>query len=233
MDNQPSSRIDLLGAGTLVGVIVMLTISMVNVWNVRRLGERVAALETLIGRGRDTGPDPDRVYTISTTGAHSKGSESARVTIVEFSDFQCPFCARAVPTLRQIHERYGADVRIVWKHLPLPIHKDAVPSALAAEAAGKQGRFWEFHDKLFASQDRLASDDLRLYARELQLDMTRFEADLGNTENQKKIEADVAEAVALGITGTPGFFVNGRFINGAQPFEVFARLIDRELAARP
>jgi protein-disulfide isomerase len=151
------------------------------------------------------------------------------VTIVEFSEFQCPFCARVAPTLRQIEDTYQGKVRIVWKHLPLAIHKDAVGAALAAEAARKQGKFWEYHDRLFANQSRLGPDELKLYAKDLQLDLERFEADLLNGGEKKRIEADVAEARKLGINGTPGIFINGRFINGAQPFERFAAIIDQEL----
>jgi protein-disulfide isomerase len=152
------------------------------------------------------------------------------VTIVEFSDFQCPFCARALPTLKRIQETYGVNVRLVWKHLPLPIHRDAVAAALAAEAAGRQGRFWQFHDKLFANQDKLQRDALTGYARELELDTTRFEADMRAPEAQERVDADAAEALSLGVEGTPGFFINGRFLSGAQPFETFAAIIDQELA---
>jgi protein-disulfide isomerase len=225
-----SSRVDPLALATLVGLVVMLAISLLNVWNLKRLGERVATIEAQIGGRQPTGPDPTRVYTINTAGASTKGPATAPVTIVEFSDFQCPFCARAVPTLKQIEDAYQGRVRIVWKHLPLDIHKDAVGAALAAEAAGNQGRFWEYHDRLFASQDRLGADDLKQYAKDLGLEMSRFDADLLKSDQKKKIDADTAEARTLGITGTPGFFVNGRFISGAQPFDVFSKVIDEELA---
>lgn len=233
VSNSPSKpRLDMLGLATLLGVIVMLTISAMNVWNVQRLGERVAKVEASLGGGRRSGPDPNRVHTINTAGAPTKGPDAAAVTIVEFSEFQCPFCARVVPTLKQIEDTYQDRVRIVWKHLPLPNHKDAVGAALAAEAARKQGKFWEYHDTLFANQNRLGPDDLKQHAKDLQLDLKRFEADLLNTDEKKKIEADVAEANKLGITGTPGIYINGRFIAGAQPFETFAKIIDEELSKR-
>jgi len=230
----PSSpaRLDPVALATLVGVVVMLTVSLVNVWKVNRLVERVARLEAGGVVRSAEGPDPSRVYTIKTEGAPAKGPASAPVTIVEFSDFQCPFCARAVPTLKTIEDTYQGRVRIVWKHLPLPIHKDAVGAALAAQAAAKQGKFWELHDMLFADQTKLGPDDLKQHGRDLELDMARFEADLLNGEERKRIDADVAEARALGIAGTPGFFVNGRFISGAQPFENFAKVIDEELTKR-
>lgn len=222
-------RIDLLGLVTLVGVIVMLAITAVNMWHVSRLTDRVGRMEAAMGGARRSGPDPNRVHTVSTAGAPSKGPESAPVTIVEFSEFQCPFCARVAPTLKQIEDTYQGRVRIVWKHLPLAIHKDAVGAALAAEAARKQGKFWEYHDKLFANQSRLGPDDLKQYAKDLELDLKRFETDLLNSEDKKRIEADVAEAGTLGVNGTPGIFINGRYISGAQPFERFAAIIDQEL----
>jgi len=113
--------------------------------------------------------------------------------------------------------------------MPLAMHKDAMGAHLASVAAERQGRFWEFHDRLFANQGQLKLDDLKRHARALGLDMNRFEKDLVDLEIKKRVEADMAEARALGVTGTPGFFVNGRFLNGAKPFEDFAALIDAEL----
>ena len=121
-------------------------------------------------------------------------------------------------------------MRIVWKHLPLDMHKNAMGAHLAAVAAEKQGKFWEFHDKLFANQKELTLDAYKRHARELKLDVARFEKDLADLELKKRIDADKAEAQSLGVTGTPGFFVNGRFLNGAKPFEEFAKLINAELA---
>jgi protein-disulfide isomerase len=223
--------VDSLGLATLVGVAVMLVLSLWNVWNLNRLGERVARIEAQArGLTPPSGPDLSRVYEISTKGAPSKGPESAPVTIVEFSDFQCPFCARVVLTLKEIERTYKGSVRIVWKHLPLSsIHNDAVGAALAAEAAGRQGKFWEFHDKLFADQGKLGYDDLLQHARDLQLDMGRFQADVLNAVEKKKIEADVQEAGALGVVSTPSTFINGRPLIGAQPFGTFAKIIDEEL----
>ena len=122
-------------------------------------------------------------------------------------------------------------MRIVWKHLPLVIHKDAPAAHQAAAAAQEQGKFWEFHDKLFADQRNLNATTFRKYARELGLDVNRFEKDSGVLAPSvaQRIEADKSEAASLGVTGTPAFFINGRFLSGAQPFEEFAKLIDAEL----
>lgn len=109
------------------------------------------------------------------------------------------------------------------------MHKNAMGAHLASVAAEKQGKFWEFHDKLFANQKELTLDAYERYARELKLDVARFEKDLADLENKKKVDADKAEAAAMGVTGTPGFFVNGRYLNGAKPYEEFAKLINAEL----
>ena len=120
-------------------------------------------------------------------------------------------------------------MRIVWKNLPLSFHQNAMPAAMAAMAAHDQGKYWEFHDKLFANQKALTRDDFIKYAKELNLNVAKFTADLDSPKNKAKIEADAAEAAKLGVTGTPAFFINGRFLNGAKPFAAFAELINQEL----
>jgi protein-disulfide isomerase len=178
------------------------------------------------------GPDPDRRYEISLAGAPIRGSESAAVTVVEFSDFQCPFCKRVTPTLDQILNEYGGRVRIAFKHLPLDIHPMAMAAHIAAEAANRQGKFWEMYQRIFANQQDLAPATFTRYARELGLDVVRFERDVASSEVRARVDADKELADSLEVTGTPGFFVNGRFLSGAQPFESFKRLIDAELAAK-
>ena len=120
-------------------------------------------------------------------------------------------------------------MKVVWKNLPLSFHKDAMPAALAAMAAHDQGKYWEFHDKLFANQKALKREDFLRYAKELNLDMAKFTAALDGAKHKARIEADAAEAAKLGVTGTPAFFVNGRFLSGAKPFAAFAELINAEL----
>ena len=120
-------------------------------------------------------------------------------------------------------------MRIVWKHHPLDIHKDAPLAHLAAAAAGEQGKFWEFHDKLFANQPRIQREFLLRYARELGLDIRRFEQALDGARGKAAIDADIAEAKSLGATGTPAFFINGRYLSGARPFDEFAKVINAEL----
>jgi protein-disulfide isomerase len=120
-------------------------------------------------------------------------------------------------------------VRVVWKHNPLDMHKDAPLAHLASMAANEQGKFWEFHDKLFGNQKQIQRTHLMQYARELGLDMRRFEEAIGGTRHKPAIDADAAEAKALGATGTPAFFINGRFLSGAKPFDEFASVINAEL----
>ena len=175
-------------------------------------------------------PDPERRYTVNLAGSPARGLDSAKVSIVEFSDFQCPFCGRVNPTLERIQKEYGDSVRIVFKHLPLSIHSKAPAAHAAAEAAHRQGKFWEMHDRIFANQRALEADVLEGYAQAIGLDMDQYRKDIASPDVKKRIEADTSEARKLGVTGTPGFFLNGRFLSGAQPFERFKAMIDEELA---
>src|SRR5262249_37723658 len=150
---------------------------------------------------------------------------------IEFTDFQCPFCQRAEATLDNLLQTYGDDVQVVFKHNPLAFHGHAMPAALVAEAARQQERFWEMHDKLFASQQALDDASLKGYARELGLDMKRFEAARRDPATKKRVQADMEEAERFGARGTPNFFINGRNFRGAQPLEAFKAVIEKELAA--
>ncbi|MBI3183584.1 MAG: thioredoxin domain-containing protein [Myxococcales bacterium] len=158
-----------------------------------------------------------------------KGPKAAKVTIVEWSDFECPFCSRVVPTLKQIQEKYGNDVRFVFRHQPLPFHSSAKLAAEASMAAHEQGKFWPYHDKLFENQRALDRASLERYAQELGLDVGKFKAALDSGKFRAKVEADSSAGNAVGANGTPTFFVNGREFVGAQPFEAFRGVIDEEL----
>jgi len=178
---------------------------------------------------RPNRPDPEKKYEVEIGNSPAKGPDSAPVKIVEWSDFQCPFCRRAGPTLAQIEQEYGDKVQIVFKHMPLSMHTKARPAHAAAQAAAMQGKFWEMHDKIFADQRNLSPEAYEKYAAELGLDVEKFKKDAASAEVDKRIDADYAQASELGVTGTPAFFVNGRFLSGAQPFASFKRLIDEEL----
>jgi protein-disulfide isomerase len=176
-------------------------------------------------------PDPKAVYKVPVDkSAPQRGPSDALVTIVQFSEFQCPFCNRVLPTVEQVVKTYGKDVRVVWKNNPLPFHDKAGLAAEAAMEANDQGKFWEFHDKLFANQQKLAREDLEKYASEAGLNMTKFKAALDTNEHKSVIDADQQLARSLGASGTPSFFINGRSLRGAQPFEAFKAVIDEELA---
>jgi len=162
----------------------------------------------------------------------AKGPARAPVTIVQFSDFQCPYCSRVEPTMKQIEQAYPKEVRVVWKHQPLPMHPEAMPAALAAEAAREQGKFWEMHQKLFDNQRALSAGAYEGFAREVGLDLGRFKAAMADPKLKARVEADQQLANKVGASGTPTFFVNGERVVGALPFESFKATIDRVLAAR-
>lgn len=179
------------------------------------------------GAGR--GPEP--VSAVSIGDSPVKGAADAWVTIVEFTDFQCPHCGRVQGTLERLRERYGAELRFVVKHAPLPQHADAQPAALAAECAGAQGQFWPYAKLLFARQTELGDEAYRAWASELPgVDAARFEACLSGAEPSPRIERDQALAARLGVEGTPTFFVNGRKLEGARGLSAFTERIDEELA---
>jgi len=161
------------------------------------------------------------------------GPESAPVTVVEFSDFQCPYCARAAPVVKQLHERYPDSVRIVYRHFPLDsVHPQARPAAEASLCAADQDRFWEYHDVLFENARQLGEADLIRYAEELGLDMADFRTCLKEGRHARQVERDLEAGRRAGVTGTPSFFVNGRMLGGAQPLEAFVRIIESELEGR-
>jgi protein-disulfide isomerase len=158
-----------------------------------------------------------------------KGSSTAKVTLVVFSDFQCPFCSRAVPTIKQVEDTYKDQIRIAFKQLPLPFHDKAPLAAEASLAANEQGKFWPYHDKLFANQQALDRPSLEKYAEDLGLDVAKFKASLDSGKFKQQVADDSKQGNAIGATGTPTFFVNGRILVGAQPFDKFKEMIDQEL----
>ena len=150
--------------------------------------------------------------------------------LVEFSDFECPFCLRAHQTLGEVFKTYGDRIKFVYRHFPLQNHPNARPAAEASACAAEQDKFWPYHDRLFANPTQLAAEDLKHHATAVGLDLSRFSTCVDSHKYRKLVEADIAAGSALGVTGTPAFFINGRSLDGAQPLEVFKRLIDEELA---
>jgi protein-disulfide isomerase len=159
-----------------------------------------------------------------------KGSEHAQVTIVKFEDYQCPFCKQVQPIFSELLSRYNGKIRLVHKDLPLEtIHPLARPTAEAARCANEQGKFWTYHDKLYASAPKLSAEDLKSYAREVGLNIELFDRCFATGKYRGIVEKDISDGVQLGLTGTPAFFINGREISGAQPLETFVTMIDEEL----
>jgi protein-disulfide isomerase len=159
-----------------------------------------------------------------------KGEASAPVTIVEYSDFQCPYCLRVMPTLKRLKDAYGDRVRVIWKDFPLTqIHPQAFKAAEAAHCAGDEGKFWEYHDVLFANQAALQVDDLKGYASKIALDKARFSACLDTSKYAERVRDTIAEGNRLGVTSTPTVYINGRALSGAYPYEDFVSIIDEEL----
>ena len=169
-------------------------------------------------------------YEVAADGFPSYGPADASVTIVEFSDFQCPYCARLLPTLEQVRRHYASVVRVVYRHYPLTgIHPNAWKAAEASLCAGEQGQFWELHDLMFAEQGALAVADIKEKAARLDLDAEAFNRCLDSGRHYEAVLADVRAGDAAGVSGTPAMFVNGRFVGGAVPFATLARIIDDEL----
>ena len=165
--------------------------------------------------------------------ARVRGDPKAPVTIVEFSDFQCPYCKNTQATLKNILTKYDGRVKLAYMDFPLrEVHPQAQTAAEAARCAGEQGKFWEFHDALFADQSKLKEADLAAHARTLLLDEKSFTACLASGKYKPKVEADQQEGTKAGVAGTPGFFINGVFLSGAQPQAEFEKIIDNELALR-
>lgn len=159
-----------------------------------------------------------------------EGAADAPITIIEFSEFQCPFCGKAQPTITALKKRYGNKIRHVYKHLPLGFHPQAVPAAYASMAAHEQGKFWEYAEKLWAQQNYLGDKLFVSVAKDIGLDMKKFEADRTSQKIADQLKQDQADAESVGARGTPFFSINGVAVSGAQPEENFVQLIEALLA---
>jgi protein-disulfide isomerase len=159
----------------------------------------------------------------------ARGPDNAPVTIVEFSDFQCPFCGREIPVVERLMQEYQGKVRLVFRNFPLNFHPFAQKAAEAGACAADQGKFWQMHDKMFTNQQKLAVDDLKGFAKEIGLDAKKFDQCLDSGEKKPLVDTDQKAGEEAGVSGTPAFFVNGIYINGAVPYEQFKDTLDREL----
>lgn len=173
---------------------------------------------------------PPRIE-VGTGGRAARGPQNAPVTIISFSDYECPFCKKGEETVEKVVETYGDKVRLVHRDFPLSFHKDAHRAAQAARCSEDQGKFWEYHKKLFASTD-LSEAGLNTIAEQVGLDLAKFKECVSSGKYKDAVDRDMADGAAVGVTGTPAFFINGRVLSGAQPFEKFKEIIDAELAAK-
>jgi len=196
--------------------------------------------DTVVPVAQDDAPvaieDPSELFSDKDA---SVGNENAKVTIVEFSDFQCPFCRSFFNgTYSELKKEYidTGKARLVFRHYPLPFHDAARPSAIAAECAGDQGKFWQMHDKIFAEQEKKGTGtvaygvaELKTWAAQIGLNTGQFNTCLDSEKYGEKVDADTSAGSAYGVNGTPSFFINGKLLVGAQPFAQFKALIDAEL----
>lgn len=160
-----------------------------------------------------------------------RGNDDAKVSIVVFSDFECPFCSKLLPSLEEALETYGDDVSVTFKQMPLPFHAAADAAARASLAAGEQGKFWEMHDALFAHPTEVRGQDFRALAERIDLDVDRFEKDMADPEIAATVARDIEDAKALGIRGTPSMIVGDQLVVGAQPVAKILEVIDAQMSA--
>lgn len=224
------------------GIIVLqLVLVLVIGWQIYDLNKKisdskVAAAAVNTNQGNDQGePEPLSVtvnfdYQISKSD-HVLGPENAKVTIVEFSDFECPVCGRGYTMMKQVLEEYKDQIRFVYKHYPLSFHQNAQVAAEAAECAGAQGKFWQMHDQIFENQKQLSKQNLKQWAKDLGLNTTKFNKCLDTNAMADKVNTDMQTGSNYGVSGTPAFFINNQFMSGLYPnaLEAFKQVLDPEL----
>lgn len=186
--------------------------------------KKVAASAIAAPQGRPA-IDYNKVYNLPVAHSVPKGNKNAPVTIVEFSDFQCPYCAQLEPTLKDVLNAYPKEVKLVFKHYPLPFHNYAMLAAKASEAAKEQGKFWEMHDLIFQNLGQITEQSLKDFASQLGLNVEKFSADLASNKYDQIIQQDMALARSSDVTGTPTLFINGKRMQ-QRSFEVFKQTID-------
>jgi protein-disulfide isomerase len=213
-----------------LGVLASAIVAPLIAWSVfavyRRLPRRVlarqigATAEDILDLAEDVDPERD----------HIRGPEDAPVTLVEYGDFECPYCGQAEMVIRDLLASFGDDVRYVWRHLPLnDVHTRAQLAAEAVEAAGSQGKFWEMYDALLANQDELTPRQIGRIAEQLGLDVDRFWDELRRHEHVSRVAEDVSSADSSGVSGTPTFFINGRRHYGAYDIDTLTQAVSAAL----
>jgi protein-disulfide isomerase len=207
-----------------------------------RAAKTPGGYDALVGQGKPTADTPrqnqpgfeldgKQTYRVGLgLPGHQSGPDTAPVTIVAWGDFQCPFCSKMAPVLQHARDKYGNDVRVVYRHLAMRFHKHAMLAAEASIVAANQGKFWAFHDKLFAANGAIARPDLERYAKEIGMDVTALRAALDDRRYRDVVAAETADAEALGVDGTPTVFVNGAPVVGSRTIADFDQIIDQHLA---
>lgn len=176
--------------------------------------------------------EPDKYNVPDVSSNPTLGQKEAPVKIIEFADFQCPYCQAAEPTINQVRKNYGSKVSLTYMYFPLPFHQYADGAAKAAICADKQGKFWEMHDYMYAHQDKLTHADLESEAKTLGLDTVKYDKCLSDPVTTNLIQNNKDIATSLGVTATPTFFINGHKLSGAQPLFIFEDIVNQELAKK-
>ncbi len=187
-------------------------------------------LVTSTATSQATTLSPSRNFDLS--GKTLRGSVNAQITVIEFGDFQCPFCGSVKPTVDKLLSDYQNKIKFYYFHFPLDFHEFAQKSAEASECAGAQGKFWEYHDVLFENQNALDVASLKNYAKQLGLDSGKFDSCLDSGSMAGKVRADMQQGITVGVSGTPSFFINGVQVCGAQPYAAFKQVVDALLAGQ-
>lgn len=227
--------------GLVVGVAVMSTVALVFVLNFMLSGRGVGALaanttaNTVANTVANTNPTAEQPTTptnppreVDTKRDHVYGPANAKVTLIEYSDFECPYCSKQYDTMAQIKAAYPKDVKIVFRHFPLSFHENAQKAAEASECAADQGKFWEMHDRVFEANKagKMGVDVWKQAAKDLKLDTAKFDNCLDKGEKTARVAEDQAEGSNAGVSGTPATFINGQLIEGALPFDSFKQAIE-------
>ena len=200
-----------------------------HIRELRRTKARASYVETLRKQADISVLLMPPVADVDVAHSYVRGQPDAQIMLIEFADYECPYCQKVTPALQQLTKEYGAKVAVAFKDFPLPMHHRAQKAAEAARCAGEQGKFWEYHDVLFYSL-LFSVPDLKKHARVLQLDADRFDQCLDNGEMAAAVKKDVEEGTSLGLTGTPSFFVNGHFFSGVVDYSVLKQMVDQQLA---
>ena len=225
----------------IVGMLVIqLVLTIVMVAQLTSISDNTSVFKALVGdapqaapSAPSAAPQPAAKVEVSEDDDPVKGVKNAPVTIIEFSDFQCPYCGRFFSeTLPSIEQKYiqSGKVKMVYRDFPLSFHPEAQPAAEAAECAKEQGKFWEFHDKIFENQQGMSAAAYKQWASEVGLNTAQFNSCVDSGKYRQEVQKDFAEGSSYGVSGTPSFFINGMMVSGAQPYQVFEQAIEAALA---